>query len=48
MRVVSGLTTTEVFRGGISMVPENRRLFAAAFLQASGSRNSVPPSAGWP
>ncbi|MEO8291779.1 MAG: ATP-binding cassette domain-containing protein, partial [Actinomycetota bacterium] len=25
--VVSGLTTTEVVRRGISMVPENRRLF---------------------
>jgi len=27
--VVSGLSTTEVVRRGISMVPENRRLFAA-------------------
>ena len=42
--VVSGLSTTEVVRRGVSMVPENRRLFADMTVEENLRLGCVPPS----
>ena len=42
--VVSGLPTIEVVRRGVSMVPENRRLFADMTVVGEPATRGVPPS----
>ena len=43
-KVVSGLSTTEVVRRGVSMVPENRRLFPDMTRRGEPPARLVPPS----